>query len=159
MGYSTSKDACKPITGATGTGPLQPWPECANPTPTLTPMTLLPGISFCQLQLCPSVDHREMIPYVLLLLGSLIHSVMTETLPPHSHPCLSSRLDIQNPKEYGPHIMWDSQVAEHFKNGRRHFALYPLLKSLQVRLGQVRKLGIHLGAGPELDHFYNVPLA
>ncbi|OWK01466.1 hypothetical protein Celaphus_00018725 [Cervus elaphus hippelaphus] len=93
MDFSASKDACKPITGATGTGPLQPWPEY-----------------------------------------------------------------IQIPKEHGPHIMWDSQVAEHFKNGRRHVALYPLLKSLQVRLEKVRKLGIHLGAGPELDHFYNVLL-
>ena len=46
-----------------------------------------------------------------------------------------------------------------FKNGRRHVAFYPLLKSLQVRLEQIRKLGIHLGAGPELDHFYNVLLA
>ena len=63
---------------------------------------------------------------------------------------------IQIPKEHGPKIMWDSQVAEHFKNGRRHVVLYPTLKSLKVRLEEVRKLSIHLGAGPGLDHFYSV---
>ena len=43
MDDSASKDACKHITRASGTNPLQPWPECANPP---TPLTLLLGISF-----------------------------------------------------------------------------------------------------------------